>query len=143
MSVRAALGASRSRVIRQLLTESLLLALLAGVAGSALAYAGLPLILALVPPDTIPDESEIAVNAAVLIFTLGVSALTSIVCGIAPALHSSRRDLAAALRESGRSLAGGSRQALLRKALVVAEVALALMLLAGLQPADSNVPLAA
>ena len=131
MSVRAALGANRSRVIRQLLTESLLFALLAGVAGTALAYAGLPLILALVPPDTIPDESEIAVNGAVLLFTLGVSALTSIVCGIAPALHSSRRDLAAALRESGRSLAGGSRQALLRKGLVAAEVALALMLLAG------------
>jgi len=131
MSVRAALGANRSRVVRQLLTESLLLALLAGAAGTALAYAGLPLILALVPPDTIPDESEIAVNGAVLLFTLGICAITSIVCGLAPALHSSRRDLAAALRESGRSLAGGSRQAVLRKTLVVAEVALALMLLAG------------
>jgi putative ABC transport system permease protein len=131
MSVRAALGANRSRVVRQLLTESLLLALLAGAAGTALAYAGLPLILALVPPDTIPDESEIAVNGAVLLFTLGICAITSIVCGLVPALHSSRRDLAAALRESGRSLAGGSRQAVLRKTLVVAEVALALMLLAG------------
>ena len=131
MSVRAALGASRSRVIRQLLTESLLLALVAGAAGTALAYAGLPLILALVPPDTIPDESEIAVNGSVLLFTLAVCVITSVICGLAPALHSSRRDLAVALRESGRSLAGGSRQALLRKTLVVAEVALALMLLAG------------
>jgi predicted permease len=131
MSVRAALGANRSRIVRQLLTESLLLALLAGLVGTALAYAGLPLILALVPPGTIPDESEVAVNGAVLVFTLAVSALTSVVCGLAPALHSSRRDLAAALREAGRSLAGGSRQALLRKTLVVAEVALALVLLAG------------
>ncbi len=131
MSVRAALGASRSRIVRQLLTESLLLALVAGAAGTALAYAGLPLILAIVPPGTIPDESEVAVNGAVLLFTLAVSALTSVVCGLAPALHSSRRDLAAALREAGRSLAGGSRQALVRKTLVVAEVALALVLLAG------------
>ena len=80
--------------MRQLLTESLLLALAAGVVGTALAYAGLPAILALVPPGTIPDEAEIALNLPVLLFALVVSALTSVVCGLAPALHSSRRDLA-------------------------------------------------
>ena len=131
MTVRAALGAGRGRLIRQLLTESLLLSLAAGVVGTLLAYAGLPAILSLVPPGTIPDESEISLNSTVLMFALSISAAASIVCGLAPALHSSRRDLAVSMRESGRGLAGGSRQAVLRKTLVVAEVALSLMLLAG------------
>jgi putative ABC transport system permease protein len=131
MTVRTALGASRARLVSQLLTESLILSLLAGTVGTMLAYGGLPAILSLVPPGTIPDESEIALNTPVLLFALVVSALTSVVCGLAPALHSSRRDLANSMREVGRSLSGGSRQAVLRRTLVVAEVALSLMLLAG------------
>ena len=83
------------------------------------------------PPGTIPDESEIALNLPVLVFALVVSAVTSVICGLAPALHSSGRDLAGSMREVSRSLAGSSRQAILRKALVVGEVALSLMLLAG------------
>ena len=131
MTVRAALGAGRGRLIRQLLTESLIISLAAGSLGTLLAYGGLPAILALVPPNTIPDEADIALNLPVLVFALLVSALTSIACGLAPALHSSRRDLSNAMREASRSLAGSSRQAILRKTLVVAEVALSLMLLAG------------
>jgi predicted permease len=77
MTVRAALGASRARLIRQLLTESLILAVIGGVLGVLLAVWGLRAILALVPPNTIPDESEIALNRPVLLFTLLVSVLTS------------------------------------------------------------------
>jgi putative ABC transport system permease protein len=131
MTVRAALGAGRGRLVRQLLTESLVLSAAAGVLGTLLAFAGLPSILSLVPPGTIPDEAEIALNLPVLAFALFVSAAASIVCGLVPALHSSRRDLAGSMREVGRSLAGNSRQAIARKALVITEVALSLMLLAG------------
>jgi putative ABC transport system permease protein len=131
MAMRAALGASRSRLIRQLLTESLLIAVAGGALGVALAFGCLRAILTIVPPNTIPDESEIALNAPVLLFTVLVSGLTSILFGLAPALHTSTSDLANPLREVGRGLQGGARQAWLRKGLVVAEVALSLMLLVG------------
>jgi putative ABC transport system permease protein len=131
MTVRVALGASRARLVRQLLTESLMLAVAAGSLGTVLAYAGLPALLALVPPGRIPDESEIRLNQPVLIFALLLSAATSVICGLAPALHASGRDVARSMREAGRGLAGSSRQAMVRKTLVVAEVALSLVLLAG------------
>jgi predicted permease len=131
IAVRAALGASRGRVVRQLLTESLLLAALGCAMGIALAYAGLRVILALVPPGTIPDESEITINMPVLLFSAAVSAVTAVVFGLAPALHASRRDVSNPLRESGRGLSGGVRQALMRNTLVIVEVALSLVLLVG------------
>jgi predicted permease len=131
MAVRAALGGSRGRLLRQLLTESLILAVAGGVAGTALAYGALRAILTLVPPNTIPDESEVAVNLPVLFFTLMISAVTSVIFGLAPALHTCTRDLANPLRSSGRSVAGGAAQALLRKSLVVGAVALSIMLMVG------------
>ena len=119
------------RLLRQLLTESLILAVAGGIAGTALAYGALRAILTLVPPNTIPDESEIALNLPVLLFALAISAVTSVIFGLAPALHTCTRDLANPLRSGGRSVSGGVAQALLRKGLVVSAVALSIMLMVG------------
>lgn len=131
MAVRAALGADRRRLVRQLLTESLLLGLTGGALGVGLAFGALRAILALVPPNTIPDESEIAINTPVLLFALAISVLTALVFGLAPALHGSTIDLARPLKAAGRGLSTGAGPKALRHGLVVAEVALSLMLLVG------------
>ncbi|HTL54529.1 MAG TPA: ABC transporter permease [Candidatus Limnocylindrales bacterium] len=131
MAVRASLGASRARLIRQLLTESLVLASIGCALGVALAYWSVQVVLALVPPNTIPDESEIRLNGPVLVFALIISAVTSVAFGLAPALHACSCELANSLRDAGRGLSGSTRQAFLRKVLVVSEVALSLILLVG------------
>jgi putative ABC transport system permease protein len=131
IAVRASLGASRMRLIRQFLAESLVLAVGGGLLGIAISYAGLKGIIAMVPPDTIPDEAKIELNVAVMLFTTAVSIAAAIISGLVPALHASGRDVASPLKETGRSVSGGKRQKLLRAALVVGEVALSLMLLVG------------
>ncbi|MGH9721628.1 MAG: ABC transporter permease, partial [Bryobacteraceae bacterium] len=131
MAVRSSLGASRWRLVRQLLTESLLLGVAGCTLGVALAYGGLNAIIAIVPAGRIPDESEIAINTPVLFFTLGIAALTALVFGLAPALHTCRANLAGSMKTAGRGVTGGFRQAILRNGFVVAEVALSLMLLVG------------
>ena len=128
MAVRAALGAGRGRLIRQLFTESLLLAVLGGLGGVALGYAGLKGLLAIAPAE-IPTFVNIALDGRVLGFTVFVSILTGILFGLAPALGSSSPDLLGTLREGGRS--GGGLRPWLRNLLVVSEVALALILLTG------------
>jgi len=129
IALRTAIGASRWRVIRPLLIESLLIALTAALLGTLLAAGSLHALLALVPPDTIPDESEIALNLPVLLFTGGVGVVTTLLFGLLPAVHATAPSLASPLRDSGRTVSGNRRQALLRKGLVVGEIALSFMLL--------------
>ncbi len=129
IAVRLALGASRFRLVRQVLTESLLVAVLGGAAGLLIASWGVPLLRAALAAS-LPRAEEIAVNTPVLIFSLGVSVLTSALFGALPALISSRQEVANALREGTRGTTG-AHQSVARRMLVVAQVALATVLLTG------------
>jgi putative ABC transport system permease protein len=128
-AVRSALGASRSRLIRQLLVESLILALGGAILGALLAWGGLKFIVALMPQDIIPAEAVIRLNAPVLIFTLGVTMLTALTFGLIPALKAAGKDLNEPLRDTGKGLSGGFRHGKLRNAVVILEVALSLTLM--------------
>ena len=127
MAIRVALGASRATLVRQLLTESVLLATLGAVLGTLLAFWGTSFIAAQLP-NGIPRLQEARVDAAVLVFTLAISLLTGLLFGLAPALQASRPNLTEGLKEGERSSSGRQR---LRSALVVGEVALTLTLLVG------------
>ncbi len=129
LAVRAAVGASRRQVIRQLITESLVLALIGGGLGIVLASTLLQVIMAMMPEYTLPSEADVQLNVPVLVFTLAACALSGILFGCAPAWQASRTDMNETLKESGRSVSGGRHY--LRRALVVIEFALALTLLAG------------
>jgi putative ABC transport system permease protein len=110
IAIRASLGASRARLVGQLLAESLVLGVAGGALGVAAAYAGLRGIIAMVPPNTIPDEAQIALNGPVLWFTLAVSMTAALLFGLAPALQLSGRDIVRPLREAGRGSSGTAGQ---------------------------------
>ena len=129
LALRSALGASRWEIVRQLLVESLVLATIGGTLGVALAAAVLKGILLLMPDGTLPTEADVRLNLPVLAFTLAACALSGILFGCAPAWQAARAKTNEALKEGGRSLAGGRHR--LRQVLVIVEFALALTLLAG------------
>jgi predicted permease len=130
MAVRSALGASRGRIVRQMLTESLLLSVLGGAAGIALAVGALRFMMRFIP-STIPRGSEVTVDWAVLSFALVVSLLTGLLFGLAPAIHSSKSDLSTAIREGGRGSGYSTKTSRLRDALIVSELAMAVVLMIG------------
>jgi putative ABC transport system permease protein len=129
MALRIAIGASRSRIIRQLLTESFLLALLGGLAGVGLAIAGIPAITRSIPSDTLAG-ARVEVNGAVLLFSAGLVLLSMFLFGLAPALNATSGNLQSELKEGGRTTGSGGRNRG-RELLAASEVALALILLVG------------
>jgi putative ABC transport system permease protein len=130
IAIRSALGARRLRLIRQLLTENVLLGILGGVAGLALGDALMRGIKLWMPPDMLPSQANVHMDYSILLFTLVIGVLTGIIFGLAPALSGTRPDLARSLKEGGRITAGITRHRM-RTALVIAEVTLSFVLLAG------------
>ncbi len=131
MAVRLAMGAGRLRLVRQLLTESLLIGMAGGAAGIALASWCLNAMVGAIPPDVGMSGLEAGLNQHVLWFAIGVTLLTSVLFGLAPALRSTRVDLQATLKDQGSSVSEGRSNIRLRKVLIISQVALTAVLLAG------------
>lgn len=130
LAVRSALGSGRRRLVRQLLTESLVLATIAGVAGVAVATVGVRVLLSM-SPDAIARSEEVGFDGRMLVFALAVTLLTTLVCGLVPALRGSRVDVATSLKNSARGIGSGVGARRMRTALIISQVSLALILLVG------------
>jgi len=130
ISLRAALGAARGRIVRQLMTESVLLFLAGGLLGTGIAYWAVPALLSMTPAGYLPAQ-EVMVDGRVLLVTLALSLVTGVIFGLAPALSLSRHDLVEAFKEDGTRTTASRRSRGLRHALVVAEIALSLLMLVG------------
>jgi putative ABC transport system permease protein len=131
IATRMALGASRARIVRQLLAEALVFPLLGGSLGLLFATWCVPVLMSLIPPSYIAEEAVVAVNYKVLLFTIAVSLVLGLLFGLSPALQSSRPNFNEALKESGRGTAGDRRGSRIRNLLIVTEVALAVVVLSG------------
>lgn len=131
VSIRASLGAGRGRLIRQFLTESVLLSLLGGVLGIAVGYGMMRALQLAVPPFSLPREANVALDGRVLLFAFALALITGIVCGLFPALQATRPDLASAMKQGSAGAGTGRARHGVRTALVVAEVAFAFVLLTG------------
>jgi putative ABC transport system permease protein len=130
MALRLSIGADRRRLLRQLMTEGLLLSLAGGICGVLFAMGATDAIVGLMPEFYVPNESRVTLNSYVLLFALAVSVLTGIVFGLVPALQASKPDLTTTMKEAGRAAAAGSGGGRSRSVLVIAEVALSVVLLA-------------
>jgi predicted permease len=137
LAVRAAIGANRMRMIRQLLTESLGIAAVGATLGVLLAWKSLPLIVAWMPHQ-FPAESVIKINVPVLLFCVGLALATSIIFGLSPALQLSRPDVARLMQSSGRRVAGSANAKRAHNALVAAQVALTMLMLSGASAAGKG-----
>src|SRR5262249_52289877 len=134
IAIRAAIGAGRGRLVRQLLTESTVLSVIGGLLGLVVGLVGVRALVAINPgsiPRIGPDRAAIAAGWRVLLFTLAIAVVTGVVFGLAPALQASRPDLQSTLKESGARAGSGVRQNRARGLLVVTEMALAIVLLIG------------
>jgi putative ABC transport system permease protein len=131
VAIRSSLGAGRLRLVRQFLTESVLLSVCGGALGLAVGYATMAGLKMAVPPFSLPREANITIDARVLLFTLALSVFTGVVFGLAPAIQATRPNLAGSMKEGGRGASAGSARQRIRGALVAAEVALAFVLLTG------------
>jgi putative ABC transport system permease protein len=129
VAIRLSLGAGRWALVRQFLAESAILSAGGGVLGVVLGYAMMHALRTALPPFSLPREAAIEMDARVLLFALGIAALTAILCGLVPAIQATRPDLAGSMKEGGRGTSGGGARQRLRSILVVSEIALAFMLL--------------
>jgi putative ABC transport system permease protein len=131
IAIRASLGAGRGRIVMQLLTESFVLAAAGCALGYLFAYAGLKGVIAAIPEHIIPAESQVALNLSVLLFAVAVTFATTLLCGLAPALHAVRGELHNRLKDSGKGTSTGIAQGKFRASLVISQVALSIVLLVG------------
>ena len=131
IAIRVSIGASRARIVEQLMVESFILAGFGCAVGWLFAYAGIKGVIAAVPPYVLPSEAVVTLNVRVLLFALAITALTTILCGLAPALHSVRGELHAHLKSSGTGTGAGSGHSRSRSTLAVAQVAMTIVLMVG------------